>query len=125
MKLTPKQARAIDALMTEGSIDAAAKTAGVSRVTLWRWMQDETFCNVLKQAESARVSATIRRLTSLSDSAVGVLADVMENALKPSERIRAADIVLARMLQLRELHDLETRVAALEAKADGQSKTAN
>jgi hypothetical protein len=123
-RCTPKQARAIDALLTEGGIDAAAKVAGVSRVTLWRWLQDETFCNQLKQAESERIGATIRRLTSLSDSAVSTLQAAMDNG-KTSEQIRAADIVLARMLQLRELHDLEARVAALEAKTNGQSKPAN
>jgi hypothetical protein len=76
-------------------------------------MQDETFCNVLKQAESERVSATIRRLTALSDSAVNTLQEAMANG-KTGERVRAADIVLARMLQLRELHDLELRMLRIE-----------
>lgn len=113
MKINPKQSRAIDALLTEGGIDAAAKVAGVSRVTLWRWLQDETFCNALKQADSERMGATIRRLTSLSDAAVTTLQEAMTSG-KTGERIRAADIVLARLLQLRELHELEQRITQIE-----------
>ena len=44
----------------------------------------------------------------------------MASGDKDSVRVRAADIVLARLLQLRELVDLDARVAALEARARDQ-----
>lgn len=125
MALTAKQQRAIDALMTERTISDAAKACGVHRRTLERWRQDATFRDALRQAGDEYLAATVRRLVNLSGRAVDVLAVGMVKADAWPARIRAADVALGRVLQLRELHELEARIAALEARANELQKKAD
>lgn len=67
-------------------------------------------------AQRQTLDSVVRRLTSLAVAATSVLAEVMGDQDAPSSsKVRAADIVLTRMLQTRELAQLEQRLAALEA----------
>jgi hypothetical protein len=115
--LTARQQRAIQALLTERTVTDAAKAAKVSRRTLTSWLADEQFCAVLSKATGEAIDATVRRLAALSGSATSVLADAMCTDEKTPVRVRAADIVLSRLMSLREQFELEQRIAALEEKA--------
>jgi hypothetical protein len=123
MAISAKQQRAIAALMTEPTIDAAAKTAGVHRATMFRWLNDATFCAELRRSADDAIAATVRRLTTLSASAVDVMRDAMGNDMPIGVRLRAADTVLARLFSLRELHDLADRVTALEERHEQTNGT--
>lgn len=105
----------MQALLTERTIGDAAEAAKVSRRTLTTWLGDAQFCAELRKATGEAIDATVRRLTHLSASAVDTLSDAMGSGELTGVRVRAADIVLGRLLALRELHDLEQRIAALEA----------
>jgi hypothetical protein len=113
-RLTTKQTRAVEALMRESTIDAAAAAAGVHRSTLFRWLKDETFCIELRRASDDAISTTARRLATLSGKAADVLEDLLEGAEKEEVKLRAADTVLSHMLKVFEVHDIERRLAALE-----------
>lgn len=114
--LTSKQKRAISALMTSPTIAAAAKAAGCGERTLYRWLGDPVFTAELQAAERQALDATMRRLTSLSVAATSVVAHLLGDDDVPSAtKARAADIVFGRMLQWREVMQLEERLAALEA----------
>jgi phage terminase small subunit len=115
--ITPKQLRAIECLMTSPSITAAAEKAGVSRRTLTAWLQNEQFCAELSKRGDEAVGATTRLLASVSASAVGTLATAMREGETHGVRVRAADIALSQLMRIRELHDMEQRIAALEATA--------
>ena len=41
--VTPKKRRAVEALLTNPDVTQAAKAAGVSRNTLYRWMKEPDF----------------------------------------------------------------------------------
>jgi hypothetical protein len=114
--LTARQARAIEALLSVSTIGEAAKIAGVSRRTLERWRQDATFCDALRHAGDERIAAISRRLAGLGDVAVNTLRDAMNGGDGWPVRVRAADVVLARLMQLRELTEIEERIAALEVR---------
>jgi hypothetical protein len=120
-QLTAPQARAVVALMTASSIGEAAKSANVGERTLRRWLaEDRRFSAALDQAQRQALDAVVRRLTSLSVAAGSVLARVMtDEGATSASRVRAADIVLGRFVQLRELAQLEQRMAALEAALKG------
>ena len=120
--LTPKQQRAIQALLTERTITDAASKAGVSRRTLTVWLADEQFCAELSKTPTQAMDSTVRRLASLSGQAVDVLQTAMaDEDTTTGAKLRAADIALGRLLSLRELHDFEQRLAALEAaQANGR-----
>ena len=115
--LTPRQRKAVEALLTNGDVSAAAKTAGVSRDTIHRWMHNERFLAALRDLTQQSLESLSRRLVVLADQAVSTLSQALEDTETPAGvKIRAADIILSRLLQLRELSDLEARVAALEER---------
>ena len=113
--LTPRQRKAVESLLTTGDISQAAKAAGVSRETLYRWMRQEDFTAALQEAERQALESLSRALVSLGSQATETLQAAMSDTKSPAgARVRAADIVLARLLQLRELVTLEERVTELE-----------
>lgn len=119
--LKPNQRTAITALLTEPTLTAAAESAGVSRNTLARWLRDdETFIGELRDAERAIDDETLRRLVALQTKALDAIGDVFTSiSASHSERLRAAELVLAQRARLRELHDIDERLTALEAMTNG------
>ncbi len=116
--LTPKQHKAVTALLTTPDLAAAATAASVSRETVYRWMREPAFQSAIREAEAAALAAVSRSLVRLAQRATATLEEAMSDTTAPlSVRLRAADAVLGRLLQLRELVTLETRVAELEARA--------
>jgi hypothetical protein len=116
--LTPKQQRAIAALLSERSIKDAAKAARVPERTLSRWLGDAAFANELRGAQLAMISTTIRRLTHITTQAIDTISDVMSNGANDSVKLRAADIALGRLFDLKQIADFEARIAALERRAE-------
>ena len=114
--VTPKQRQFIQALLACGDVVSACEEATVSRSTAYRWMQEPAFMSALREAEREALLATSRRLVRLGGKAVQVLEDTLGDVEAPAAvRVRAADSVLTKLLQLRETVDLEERIAALEA----------
>lgn len=114
-KLTAQQRKAIETLFTTGSVSAAALAASVSRPTLYKWLADETFADAMQAAEAQAVAGLARSLAGLGESAAQALYDALQDNQKMSTRLRAAEIVTDRLLKLRELVTMESRIAALEA----------
>jgi len=116
--LSPKQRKAIEALLITGEVSAAATEAGVSRVTLYRWLRQPVFTAAVRAAEARALDELSRLLVRLGRSAATTLATAMNDPATPAAtRVRAADVVLARLLQLRELATLDARVTELEKLA--------
>ena len=114
-QLTPRQRRAIEALLSTGDISAAAKEVGVHRNSLHRWLQEPDFQAAVREAEAKAIDELSRMLVRLGRTAVGTLAKAMSDPKAPwPTRVRAADASLARLLQVRELATLEARVTELE-----------
>ena len=117
-RLTPKQRKAVEALLTTGDVAAAAHEVGISKATLYRWLKEPAFHQAVRQAEARALDDLSRLLVRLGRTAVATLAKAMSDPATPaSSRIRAADAALSRLLQLRELATLEARITALEDAA--------
>ena len=115
-KLTPRQRKAVQALLTTGDKDQAAAAAGCARRTIYRWLRLDVFQQALTDAEADALAELSRELVRLAGLAAGTLEQAMgDRDATAGQRIRAADIVLSRLLQLRQLVDLEQRIQALEA----------
>jgi phage terminase small subunit len=113
--LSPKQRRAVEALLTTGDVTAAALEAKVGKSSLYRWLREPVFLAAVREAEAAAIDELSRMLVRLGRTAVGTLAKAMTDPKAPwPTRVRAADASLARLLQLRELATLEARVTELE-----------
>ena len=120
--VTPRQRRAIEALTTTGQVTDAAAAAKVARRTVYRWLRLDDFRGALAEAEGESLAALSRELVGMgTDATATIRATMADKTASPTVRLRAADIVLGRLLQLRELVALEDRVQALEDKIGGTS----
>ena len=69
-KLTRAQEAAILGLLTEPTMEAAAKAARVSTATLRRWMKEEQFLNEYRAAQRQRYERAVTRLVQAGEEAV-------------------------------------------------------
>jgi hypothetical protein len=117
--LTGPQLAALEALLAGMTTPEAAKAAGVGRNTVWRWQQDPTFAKALRDAEAVQLGEVARALGAAGSGAVATLVLLKDDAELPAAvRVRAASELLGKLMPLRELVTLETRIAALEAALD-------
>lgn len=115
-QLTPKQLKAIEVLVTSGNVTEAAAAAGVSRETIYTWMRTDKAFQAEKDATSSTyIGELSSRLNTLAQLAVSTLQEILSNPdAQVNARIRAADIVLGRQIQLYEMADIARRITRLE-----------
>lgn len=115
--LPPRKQKFVLALFQYPTVKAAAAACGIAERTAHYWLDEPEVIAALRKAEGDALEETTRGLLRLSGDAVTTLGDAMtDQDAATGAKIRAADIVLSRLLQLRELVTLEERIAALEAK---------
>lgn len=122
-KLKSKQARAITALLSEATIESAAKAAKVGDRTLRRWLADDlNFQAELTQAEAQLIDKGTRQLISLMSTSVETIAAIRDDRDAPySVRLRAAVTLLDMLVRYRELRNIEIRLGALEEIINAQN----
>jgi len=121
-KLGHKKEAAIVALLSQRSIDEAARTLGIAPKTLLRWLKDPEFDAEYRKARRAAFSQSVARLQQASGAAVSTLLKIMVDTNAPaSTRVRAAGSVLDHAAKAIEIEDIEARVAELERAAASQS----
>ena len=111
--LSEKQIIAIQALMRSRSYTEAAKAAGVSRVTLYRWLKQESFQAELDKQKNELIKRSSRKLAGALEQAVDVLIDLLE-AKDPTVRRLSAGNLMDFCLKFSDLTDIEKRIKALE-----------
>jgi hypothetical protein len=113
--LTAPQQKALSALLTEPTIQAAAKTAGCGERTLHRWLQEPSFESEYRKARREAVRQAVARLQRSAGGAAAALSEIAED---PNERaparVAASRAILELAIKAVELEDLEARIAALE-----------
>ena len=110
-----KQDKAILALLTEPTVEAAARAADVAPATIWRWNQQAEFRSRLRDARRAVVEGAIGRLQQAATEAVATLQRNLTCGT-PSVEVRAATAILDQAIKAVELFDLVERVEQLEAR---------
>ena len=119
--LSPRQYKALRALLTEKTVGDAAAVAGIGETTIYRWLNENPFRAALAQAEGEAVAAAGRRLAALAESALDTVADVMANPTTPAPvRVRACEVILNNLLKYREIVGLEQRLTDLEREMRGE-----
>ncbi len=117
-ELTPRQERALAALLTSRSLAAAARQAEVCESTLRRWMKKPVFQAELEQTRRESFSRAVGKLRRVADHAVEVLDSVMQDStVTPAMRIRAAQLALrysSPTVGTQGAEELEKRQAKLE-----------
>jgi transposase-like protein len=120
-KFGRKKEEAIAALLTQRSVEDAARSVGIAPATLWRWLKQPEFQAAYRQARRDAFSQSIARLQQASGAAVSTLLVMVDTNTPASTRVRAADSILNHAASSMELEDIEVRVAELERAAE-QSK---
>ena len=112
--ITPRQDKAITALLSAPTVERAAETAGVGRSTLHRWLIQAEFREELTRRRDAIVDAAMDTFKVYVCRAVDTLAKLLDSENEKLRRLAAKDI-LEYVFRVRELQDIERRVTKLEA----------
>ena len=116
-RLTRKQEQAIVALVSHRTIEDAAKSGGIGKTTIFKWLQDESFQNAYREARSQVVRHAIAQAQSACSGAVTVLEDVMNSFNSPaSTKVSAAKAIIETSLKTVEMEDILARIERLEKR---------
>jgi hypothetical protein len=116
-KFGRKREEAVVALLSQRTVDDAARVAGIGTRTLLRWLQLPEFQTAYRQSRRQAVCQTTARLQHASGAAVSLLLTVMLDGNAPAaSRVRAAQTVLEMSFRGVELEDVEARLAELERR---------
>lgn len=105
------------ALACGASVEAAARQCKVCERTIYRRLGDSAFCARIQEARGEMVKRSAGMLTAAAGESVRTLLSLQKDSVPPAVRLGAARAVLELGIKVRELVDLETRIAALEAQA--------
>jgi len=120
-KLTPKQEKALAALLSCGEVKAAAKKAGVGQTTLWRWLKEDAFIEEYRNGRRRLVETTVSRLSSDGVAASTALREIAEDKSAPaSARVAAARAIIEHSIKGVEVLDLEPRLKEIERRLEAQ-----
>ena len=114
-KFGRKKEAAIAALLSQRTLEDAARTVGIAVSTLLRWQKDPEFDAAFRVARRAAYGQTTARLQQGSSAAATILMKVMLDQNTPaSTRVRAAEIIVNQAAKALEIEDIEARVSELE-----------
>jgi len=122
-KLTPKQEGALLALLSHSTIEAAYEAAGVSKATMWRFLQLPEFQARYRAARRQLVETALAQLQKDCTIASRVLREVAEDTQAPaSSRVAAAKTIIEQSVSAIQLVDLAERIERLESLLAEQEK---
>lgn len=120
--LSAKQTKALEALLSEASQEEAARKAGISRTTLFRWLQEEHFKRAYEDALQLSFASALKSLQVVATEAMTTLREVLRDPLTPpAARVSAVRCALEFALKAREQNELEARLTQLEQAYGQQS----
>jgi len=96
------------------TVEAAARSAGVSARTAYRRMEDPEFRRRLQKARDDMIERTSGVLTASSNEGVKALLTLVRDSHSDAVRLGAARAILEMCMKVRELTELEKRITALE-----------
>jgi hypothetical protein len=122
-KLGRKQEEAIVGLLSQRSIEDAARAAGIGARTLVRWLQLPEFKKAYREARRDAFGQSIARLQQATSAAAATLMKVLVDPNTPaSTRVRAADSIFNHAAKAIEIEDVEARVSELERAMEAPKK---
>jgi len=102
-------------LLDSPTVRDAAKAAGVSEATLFRWLNDEAFRRAYDAARETAFESALAGLQAACNVAVKTLREVAEDPGAGAQaRVAAAKGILDHAIKARELNDVVQRIEQLE-----------
>jgi hypothetical protein len=105
----------LTALVCGGSVENAARAAGLSVRTVQRRLADPAFRQGLEKLRTEMVQRAVGMLTAAGFEAVKTLLGLLDAANAGSVRLGAARAILELGIKLREYAELAERISAVEA----------
>lgn len=115
-ELTPKQALAVNRLLSGATVGEAARQTGVSERQLHRWRRQPAFQAALAAGEREMLAEASRRMSVLLLAATSAFDQALRSDQPIGLRLRAGAIVWDRKLALREQLEIEERLLGLEER---------
>lgn len=113
--MNKKQMNFLQALLTEPTVTAAIKTAGISRSTAYRYLEDADFKRELQKAKGECISDTIRYLQGRYTRCAQHLVRIIEKQDTPDQvRINAINTVFQNCKNLIDACEIEERMRQIE-----------
>ena len=116
MELTFRHQQLIGALVVAPDIQSACKAVGVGRTTAHRWLNDPTFRAELARQRDAVLVEALDSVKTHAAQAMTELAGLLKSKDDRLRRLICNDL-LGHAIRVRELEDIERRLAALEKGA--------
>jgi hypothetical protein len=123
-KLSRRAEAAIAGLLSYPTISEAAQSAGISKTTLWRWLQRDDFRHRLKAAQGTIFENALDTLKGSITDAVNCLRRNL-TCKSASVQVQAARSLVEYALKTHELLDVRARVSDLEARLAAREKAEN
>lgn len=121
--LTPKQHKFLTAMLEEQSIDAAAKTARITRATAYKYLDDDEFRKELQAARRTIIDGISNRLRKLGTKAIETLNDNLTDAeATPATKNSTAKIILEFIYRSHELENVTERLDEMERLLEESNK---
>ena len=118
--MTPRQQKALAALLTSPSKAAAAKAAGIAPRTLRDYLADPEFQAAYRGAFGNMVEDATRQAQQAISPAMSTLREIVEDREEDAQaRISAARAILSHGLKLIETTDILNRLQELETAMEG------
>jgi hypothetical protein len=107
------------ALACGATVESAARQCEVSERTAYRRLKEPAFRARVQEARAEMVKRSAGMLTAAAGESVRTLLVLQKDSAPAAVRLGAARAVLELGIKVRELVELEARIAALEAQVGG------
>lgn len=116
-KLTPLQMSTLDTLITAKNLKSAARMAGVSPSSVYKWLGEPNFRNALMAIYRARFDALNLEAMRVGQEALGTMETIMKDTTNPPfVRAKAAADLLSFVFKGYETSVIAARLDALEQR---------
>jgi len=119
--LTRRQLRAVSAILEAPNMEAAARRARVGRTTLYTWLRDPAFHDEVSRRQAEVFDAVLARLKYLVGDAVNGLGRLIDANSETVQRAACCSILDA-ALKVKELHEIDERLTAIEKHLEGMNR---
>ena len=111
----------LQALACGATVEAAARQCGLSDRTVYRRLQDLEFKKRLEKVRTDMIQRSAGMLTAAAGEAVRTLLSLQKDAIPAAVRLGAARAILEVGMKIRQVVELEQRLAELEELVASQN----
>ena len=113
LKLTSRQLKSLPFFLESASIEETCRRASLSQTTFYRWAANPNFKAALEEAKGRLYSDSFEKLKLSFSKATDVLIALMEDE-QVWVKLRSAERILETGFRLKELEEIESRLAQVE-----------